>query len=299
VIASSDQAIIGAAEGAPSVGQWGRVWQRFRRHRLAMVSLCFLGLLALLAILAPVITQQSPFTQSLAVYLEGPSLHHPLGTDELGRDVLTRVLYGGRVSLLVGLTAMLLAALIGVTYGAISGFFGGFLDAILMRVVDFFLSFPALFVLLILASYRPNSLTTVILYIGFFSWMGMARLVRGQVLSLREQDFITAVRAAGASNTRIIVRHLLPNAIAPVIVAATLGIAGAMLTEAALDFLGFGVPPATPTWGNLMTGAEDYFTTAPLMVMAPGLTITLAVVAINFIGDALRDAIDPHGSRRS
>lgn len=137
----------------------------------------------------------------------------------------------------------------------------------------------------------------MILHIGGFSWMAMARLVRGQILSLGEQDFITAVRAAGASSARIIVRHLLPNAIAPVIVAATLGIAGAMLTEAALDFLGFGVPPATPTWGNLMTGAQEYFTTAPLMVMAPGLTITLAVVAINFVGDALRDAIDPHGSR--
>lgn len=298
MIASSGQALVEPIEGRPIAGQWSRVWRTFRRHRMAMAGSALLLLLILAAVLAPLISRQDPYTTHLGQITAPPSAAHWLGTDELGRDVLTRLIYGGRVSLLVGVCSMLLAATLGVAYGSISGFFGGTVDALMMRLVDFMLSFPALFVLLILASYRHNSLVNVILYIGFFSWMGMARLVRGQILSLREQDFITAVRSIGASSGRIIVRHLLPNAVAPVIVAATLGVAGAMLTEAALDFLGFGVPPDVPTWGNLMTNAEEYILSAPALAIAPGLVITLAVVSINFIGDALRDAFDPHSSRR-
>lgn len=298
MIASGPTSLVDGVGGRRAAGGWGRVWTSFRRHRLAVAGTALLLLLGLAAAFAPFLTHQDPYATDLAHITAGPSATHPLGTDELGRDVLTRLIYGGRVSLLVGICSMLLAATVGVAYGSVSGFFGGAVDALMMRLVDFMLSFPSLFVLLILASYRRNSLLTVVLYIGFFSWMGMARLVRGQILSLREHDFITAVRSVGASGPWIIVRHLLPNAIAPVVVAATLGVAGAMLTEAALDFLGFGVPPDVPTWGNLMSNAEEYITTVPALAIAPGIVITLAVVSINFIGDALRDALDPHSTRR-
>jgi peptide/nickel transport system permease protein len=271
-----------------------RPWSRFRRHRLALVATVVLAALAALAVLAPWVSPYPPGAIDLRHVAASPTVAHPLGTDELGRDVLTRLIWGGRVSLAVGVGAMLIATSIGVAYGAVSGFYGGRLDALMMRGVDFLLSFPAIFLLLILASFSRGSVLTVILYIGLFSWMGMARLVRGQVLSLRERDFVTAARSLGASSRRILVRHLVPNALAPVIVASTLGVAGAMLVEATLDFLGFGVPPDTPTWGNLLTGAEAYFTVAPLLAIAPGLVITMAVVCVNFIGDALRDALDPY-----
>jgi peptide/nickel transport system permease protein len=267
---------------------------RFRRHRLALVAGSVLALMAALAVLAPWLTPYGPGAIDLRHVAEAPGLAHPLGTDELGRDVLARLLYGGRVSLLVGVTSMLIAVTIGSTYGALAGFHGGRLDAVMMQAVDGMLAFPAIFVLLILASFRSGSVATIILYIGLFGWMGMARLVRGQVLSLRERDFVVAARSLGAGSRRIIVRHLLPNALAPVLVAATLGVAGAMLIEAALDFLGFGVPPDIPTWGNLMTNAESYLTTSPQLAIAPGLMITIAVVCVNFVGDALRDALDPH-----
>ena len=289
MIASAERTLERTAGGV----QPPRTWTRFRRHRLAVAGATLLGIIALAALLAPVVTRYAPTATDLAHITAAPSLTHPLGTDELGRDELTRVVYGGRVSLLVGLCSMMIAATIGVVYGSAAGFYGGVVDTLLMRLVDFMLSFPALFVLLILASYYRGSVLNVTLYIGFFGWMGMARLVRGQILSLREQDFITAVRSLGAPSSRIILRHLLPNAVAPVIVAATLGVAGAMLIEAALDFLGFGVPPDVPTWGNLMTNGEEYITSSPVLVVAPGLVITMAVVSINFIGDALRDALDP------
>jgi peptide/nickel transport system permease protein len=203
-------------------------------------------------------------------------------------------LWGGRISLGVGVCSMLIATSIGIAYGAIAGFYGGTLDTLMMRLVDLLLSFPAILVLLVLASFSRGSIVNVILYIGLVGWMSMARLVRGEVLSLRERDFVMAARAIGTRGAKIIARHLIPNALAPVIVAATLGVAGAMLVEAALDFLGFGVPPETPTWGNLMTNAEEYFAIAPVLAIAPGLMITTAVVSINLIGVALRDALDPH-----
>jgi len=273
----------------------GRAWARFRIHPLALTGCAVLGLLAALALLAPWIASYEPGAIDLRRVAASPSLAHPLGTDELGRDVLTRVLYGGRVSLGVGVCSMAIAVSIGVCYGTVAGFYGGRLDALMMRAVDFLLSFPAIFVLLILASFQRGSVLSVIVYIGLFGWMGIARLVRAQLLSLRERDFVVAARSLGAGNGRIIARHLLPNALAPAIVAATLGVAGAMLIEAALDFLGFGVPPDIPSWGNLMTSAELYLISAPLLAIAPGLVITAAVISVNFIGDALRDALDPHG----
>jgi len=277
-----------------SSGHARRAWARFRAHRMAVAGTAVLALLTLVAIVAPWISPYSPGAIDLQHIAAAPSLAHPLGTDEVGRDVLTRILWGGRISLGVGVGSMLIAAGIGITYGAVAGFYGGLVDALMMRAVDLLLSFPAIFVLLILVSFNRGSVLNVILYIGLFGWMSMARLVRGQVLSLRERDFVMAARSVGTPAVRIVVRHLIPNALAPVIVAATLGVAGAMLIEAALDFLGFGVPPDTPTWGNLMTNAEEYFATAPVLAIAPGLVITTAVVSINFIGDALRDALDPH-----
>jgi peptide/nickel transport system permease protein len=276
-------------------GGASRAWARFRAHRSGLIGCCVLALLAGSALLAPWISPYRPGAIDLGQIAASPSLAHPLGTDELGRDALTRLLYGGRVSLSVGLGSMLLATPIGVCCGAAAGLAGGRLDTLMMRAVDFLLSFPAIFVLLILASFRHGSVLSVILYIGLFGWMGMARLVRAQVLSLRERDFVTAARSLGAGRVRIIARHVLPNAVAPAIVAAALGVAGAILIEAALDFLGFGVPPDTPTWGNLMSNAELYFTSAPLLAISPGLAITAAVVAVNVVGDALRDALDPHG----
>jgi peptide/nickel transport system permease protein len=271
-------------------------WDRFRGHRAGLVAAGILALLAVLALLAPWISPYQPGGIDLQHVTAPPGRAHPLGTDELGRDVLTRLIWGGRVSLAVGAGAMLIATGIGIPYGVVAGFSGGRVDALMMRAVDFLLSFPAIFVLLILASFSRGSVLNVVLYIGLFGWMGMARLVRGQVLGLRERDFVTAARSLGASNPRILVRHLAPNALTPVIVAATLGVAGAMLIEAALDFLGFGVAPDTPTWGNLMTNAEADFTTAPLLAIAPGLVITISVVCVTFIGDALRDALDPHAA---
>jgi peptide/nickel transport system permease protein len=294
VISSSAEEVVGREARVRRRGSGRRTWDRFRAHRPALAAAIVLGTLAALAVLAPWIAPYPPGAIDLSHVAAPPGLAHPLGTDELGRDVLTRIIWGGRISLAVGVCAMLIATGIGVPYGAVSGFYGGRLDALLMRAVDFLLSFPAIFVLLILASFYRGSVLNVILYIGLFGWMGIARLVRGQVLSLRERDFVVAARSLGAPNRRILVRHLVPNALAPVIVAATLGVAGAMLIEAALDFLGFGVPPDTPTWGNLMTNAEGYFTSAPLLAIAPGLVITIAVVCVNFIGDALRDALDPY-----
>jgi peptide/nickel transport system permease protein len=297
MIASSERALVAGIEGRPAAGQWRKVGARFLRHRMALAGSVLLLLLALAAVLAPLITRTNPNATDLSHITSPPSWAHPLGTDELGRDFLTRLVYGGRASLLVGFCSVLISATLGVAYGSAAGFFGGAVDTLLMRLVDFMLAFPALFVLLILGSFYHTSVLTITLYIGLFNWMAMARLVRGQILSLREHDFITAVRSLGASAPRLVLRHLLPNAVAPVIVAATLAVAGAMLTEAVLDFLGLGVPPDTPTWGNLMSNGEDYLTSAPVLAAAPGLVITLAVVSVNFIGDALRDALDPYSSR--
>jgi peptide/nickel transport system permease protein len=276
----------------------GRVWRRFCRHRLALAGSVILALMAVLAILAPWITPYSPAAIDLQQVAAAPTASHPLGTDELGRDVLTRLLFGGRISLLIGMSSMLIAATVGVACGAVAGYHGGRVDAVLMRGVDFLLSFPAIFLLLVLASFYRGSVSNVIVYIGLFGWMGIARLVRGQLLSLRERDFVLALRSLGASDGSIIWKHLLPNAAAPVIVATTLGVGGAMLIEASLDFLGLGVSPDTPTWGNLLTSAESYFVTAPLLAVAPGLAITVAVTCVNLMGDALRDALDPYPGRR-
>jgi peptide/nickel transport system permease protein len=275
-----------------------RARDRLLAHRPGLLGAAVLVALAAAAVLAPWISPYAPDAIDLHHVTAPPGPAHPLGTDGLGRDLLTRIIWGGRISLGVGFGAMAIAAGIGIPLGAAAGFYGRRLDVLLMRAVDFQLSLPAIFVLLILASFQHGSVLSVTLAIGLFGWMGMARLVRGQVLTLRERDFVLAARSLGASDLRVLGRHVLPGALPPVIVAASLGMAGAMLVEAALDYLGFGVPPDTPTWGNLLTGAEPYFATAPLLVLAPGLVITIAVVCVNLAGDALHDALDPYAGPR-
>jgi len=275
--------------------------RRFFKHRLAGIAigaLLILILSAVFAYLSPYTsTQQEPINS-----FKTPSAEHWFGTDELGRDIFTRILYGGRVSLAVGLLSSLWSILIGVIVGALSGYFGGWLDSILMRVTDAFLTFPTLFVLILLGAFlreQPipwlkNSVLVVIVIIAILSWMWPARLVRSLFLVLREREFVTATRALGGSNIRIILRHILPNCIGPILVSGTLQMAYAIITESGLSYLGFGVQPPTPTWGSILSTAQVHVFKAPWLAFYPGLMIFITVMAINYIGDGLRDAFDPY-----
>ncbi len=280
------------APAAP--GLWGMAWLRFRRHRAALAGLVALGAVVAAVVLAPALTPYSPTALDPDHSLAPPSRQHLFGTDDLGRDEFARVLYGGRISLLVGVTAMLLGSAIGVVLGSIAGYMGGWIDTLVMRLVDLVLSFPAIFLLLILLNWTGGRAPVVMMvgYLGLFGWTGLARIVRAEYLSLRAREFVEEARAVGAGARRIIFRHILPNAMAPILVQAAFAVAAAMLAEAALDFLGFGLPPEIPTWGNLMIQAETYMTSNPILVIAPGAVVTLTVVAVFFIGDALRDALD-------
>ena len=270
---------------------------RLRRAKLALFGLVVIALLALAAIFADVLAPYGENEIDLFSITAPPSSAHWLGTDELGRDELSRLFYGGRVSLLVGVGAALVSTLIGIVVGALAGFYGGWVDGTLMRFVDLILAFPAIFLLLIVFSMRGSSVLSVILFLGLFSWMWLARVIRGEFLALKQREFVEAAHSIGVPDGRIIVRHLLPNVVAAIVVATTLSIAYAMLAEATLSFLGFGVPPGTPTWGNMLNSARPNYTTHPLLAIAPGLTLTVAVLAINFVGDGLRDALDPRGGR--
>jgi len=275
--------------------------RRFFKHRLAgfaIAALLILIISAVFAFASPYTpTQQEPINS-----FRSPSAEHWFGTDELGRDIFTRILYGGRVSLTVGLLSTLFSILIGVIVGALSGYFGGLLDTILMRVTDAFLTFPTLFVLILLGAFlreQPipwlkNSVLVVIIIIAILSWMWPARLVRSLFLVLREREFITATRALGGSSTRIILRHILPNCIGPILVSGTLQMAYAIITESGLSYLGFGVQPPTPTWGSILSTAQVHVFKAPWLAFYPGLMIFITVMAINYIGDGLRDAFDPY-----
>jgi len=222
-----------------------------------------------------------------------PSWTHPLGTDELGHDVITRLLYAGRISLSVGFSAAIAASLIGTLVGGIAGFYGGWMDNALMRFTDIMFSVPDLPILIILSRYLGGSVSAIIMVLSAFAWMGVARLVRGELLKLRHQDFAEAARAIGANDARILVRHLVPNALAPVIVSATLTVGGAILSEAALSFLGIGIQPPTPSWGNMLQNAQDFIWTTPWLAVWPGVMIFFTVLCFNFFGDGLRDALDP------
>jgi peptide/nickel transport system permease protein len=282
------------------------VWHSYRRHKPAMIGTAIILTFALAAIFAPYISPWDPEKTNLDAMLQPPSAQHIMGTDELGRDLLTRILYGGRVSLSIGVMAMALAVVVGAIVGGVAGFYGGWVDNVLMRFTDMMLAFPQLFVLIILALALRDipiealrgtafaSVFSIVLVIAVLAWMRVARLVRASFLSLKEKEFIEAARSCGVPNLRIMVRHLLPNAMSPIIVAATFRVATSIITESGLSYLGFGVQPPTPTWGNMLKNAQVQMTRAPWTAIFPGLMIFIAVIAINFIGDGLRDALDPY-----
>lgn len=249
--------------------------------------------LIVIALAAPIIAQSDPFEQDTARRLEAPSREHPLGLDDLGRDVWSRIVWGARVSLRVGFSVVILASLVGVTLGAISGYFGGITDVLVMRTCDILLAFPGILLAIALVAVLGPSLNNVVLALATIGWVGYARLVRGQVLKVREMEFVTAAKALGARSPRVILRHVLPNVINPVIVMATLGLAGAILAEAALSFLGLGVQPPTPSWGAMLTAGRRYLGLANHLAIFPGAAIMLAVMGLNFLGDGLIDALDP------
>jgi len=267
---------------------------RFKRNKLALFGLTVLGLFILIAVFAPILAPYDP-AEIVESETLPPTLRHPFGTDDLGRDVFSRILFGARISLTVGVVAVVIAITIGTILGAVSGFYGGFTDTLIMRFVDIMLSFPSIFLILAIQSMLTPNIYNVMVVIGITSWMGVSRLVRGEFLSLKERQFVEAARAIGASNLRIIFRHVLPNAIAPIVVAATLGMAGAVLTESALSFLGMGVQPPTPSWGNMLMDAQAYMRDAPWMAVIPGLFILLTVLSLYFVGEGLRDAFNPKG----
>jgi len=278
-----------------------QVLRRFFKHRLAVAAVVVLLLLVLLALGAP-LSPYTPTEQDPANPFLSPSVSHLFGTDELGRDIFTRILFGGRVSLFVGLASTLLTIFFGVTVGAVSGYFGGWLDNVLMRITDTFLTFPTIFVLIILSSllrelpvpWLKNSVVVVIVIIASLAWMWPARLVRSLVITLREREFVTAARALGGGDVGIILKHILPNCIGPILVSATLQMAYAIITESGLSYLGFGVQPPTPTWGAILSTAQVHVFRAPWMAIYPGVMIFISVMTINYIGDGLRDAFDPY-----
>ena len=276
-------------------GQGARFVRRFLGHRLAVFGLAVVVLLCAAALFAPWLAPHDPVELDTKLRFLGPfqQMRFPLGTDEIGRDTLSRLLYGGRVSLTVGLVAMLTTVATGAAVGIVAGYLGGWIDVVLMRFVDTMLCFPQVFLLLVVAAFIPPTLLSMSLIIGLTSWMEVSRIVRSEVLYLREQDFVLAARALGASGARIMLRELLPNAMAPILVAATLKVASAVLMESYISYLGYGVQPPLASWGNMLTNAQGYFDTVPWLAVLPGVLITLTVMGFNFLGDGLRDALDP------
>ena len=293
-----------AAPRRKARGPWAEAWHRFKRHRLAYWSLWVLGALVLAVLLGPLVYKVGINDIDFTSRLAGPTAKHPLGTDDLGRDILARVLYGGRISLAVGVAAMLMAITVGVVIGAVAGVARGWVDTALMWVTDLFLSLPQLPLLLLLIflfreplkqmfGLEAGIFILIVMVIDGFRWMPVARLVRAQFFSLREKEFVEAARALGASTTRQVLRHILPNSLGPVIVAASIDVAAAIIAESTLSFLGLGFPPDIPTWGRILYDGRDYMDLAVHWALFPGLAIFITVLTINFIGDGLRDALDP------
>jgi peptide/nickel transport system permease protein len=269
------------------------IGKRFSRNRLSVIGAIIVLCLITGSLLAPFIAPYDPTAIDVYNVLSPPSRAHPLGTDELGRDLLSRIIWGSRVSLKVGFVAVGIAILIGIMIGSIAGFYGGKADAILMRFVDIMLAFPTFFLILAVIAILEPSIFTIMAIIGITGWMDVARLVRAEFLSLKERDFVDAARALGVSNIRLISRHILPNALSPVFVAATFGIAGAILIESGLSFLGLGVQPPDPSWGNILTSGKDNIEIAWWLSLYPGLAILVTVLSYNLVGEGLRDALDP------
>jgi peptide/nickel transport system permease protein len=292
-----------AAKPRAARSQWGDVWRQFKTHRGALVGMAVFGFILLAVIVGPLFWPYDSQFIDIRARNQGPSLSHPLGTDQLGRDMLARMMAGGKVSVSVGVTAMLLSITVGATIGVFAGYFRR-LDNPLMRLTDLFLALPLLPLLLVMVMLFREALSStfgpetgifvlIVCAIGLTSWMQSARIVRSAVLSVKEQEFVLAARSIGTRRRRIISRHILPNVLSPIMVAATLGIASAIITESALSFLGLGFPPDFPTWGRLLFDAVDYIQQYPQRVLWPGLAISLTVLSVNYIGDGLRDAMDP------
>ncbi|MBS1270962.1 MAG: Glutathione transport system permease protein GsiD [Candidatus Marinimicrobia bacterium] len=274
-------------------GLWQETWKRLKRDRAAMFGLVIIGILITVGVLAPLFAPYNPFKVTLEKRLLGPSLEHWLGTDHFGRDILSRIIYGARISLEVGIIASSISLLLGMLFGTVAGYYGGWIDNVIMRFTDIMFGFPALLFLIgIMAAFEPN-LTTVFFAIGFVSWPRMARIMRGQVLSVKENDYVMANVALGQKDGPLILRHIIPNCLAPVIVAFTMGIASAIMAEASLSFLGLGAQPPTPSWGSMVNFGKDYLRSAPWLTMFPGIAIGLTVLGFNLFGDGLRDALDP------
>jgi peptide/nickel transport system permease protein len=293
---------------APPLSLGQLFWLRFRRHKMAVGGLIVLIFLFLYSFGGTLFfTEQIANFTETGMRLTPPSAEHPFGTDTIGRDILARTIYGGQISMLIGLCAMLVEVIIGITVGALAGYYGKYIDSLLMRITEAALNVPSLFLLLVMAKFFGNkipdfdilgrsfsgSVIVIIIIIGLTSWMYLARIVRAEFLSAKEEDFVLAARATGTSNFQIIALHILPNCIAPIIVTATLSVANAILTESYISFLGLGVRPPTATWGNMLEGAHGYIENAPWLWIFPGILIVLTVLSINFIGDGMRDALDP------
>jgi peptide/nickel transport system permease protein len=289
-------------------------WRRFRRHKMAMVGVALLiGIILFVTVGAFFYSEQDANRTDLSLKLQAPSRAHPFGTDLTGRDILARTIYGGQISIIIGVMAVIVALLVGVTIGAISGYYGGWVDAILMRFTEAMLIIPSIFLLIVLAKILSGKISTfkflgrsfsgsvvvIIAVIGITSWMYLARIVRASFLSLKEQEFVTASRCIGTRDFSIIFEHILPNTVAPITVAATLGVASAILSEAYVSYLGLGVQPPTATWGNMLDQAYSHLESEPWMWFFPGMLILLTVLGINFVGDGLRDALDPRALAES
>ncbi len=312
--------ITGLRGSAPKALSGGEVMQdvryralrRFRKHKMALFGTALLiGLLAFVMIGSFVVPYERAITPIVLEKLRAPSAEHPFGTDQIGQDVLARAIYGGQLSLIIGVSAMLLSITVGTMVGAVAGYYGGLVDSLLMRLTEAVMTIPRLFLLLVLAKAFGGRVPTinlfgrefsggvvvVIVVIGITSWTSLARIVRAQILSIRQMEFVTAAESLGVPGLRILIRHVLPNTLASIIVSATLGIAGAILSESYVSFLGLGVDYKTPTWGNLMQLGYKYIATAPWMWLFPGLLIVITVLSINFVGDGLRDALDPRSQK--
>lgn len=293
---------------APPLSLRELAWRRFRRHKMALFGMVVLVFLLLYSFGGSLfLTEEYANFTDTSLRLQSPSAAHPFGTDTVGRDILARTIYGGQISLLIGITAVIIELIVGILIGALAGYYGGILDALLMRFTEAMLNIPQIFLLIVMAKYfsgnLPNinllgrtlsgSVVVIIVIIGLTSWPYLARIVRAEFLSIKEREFVTAAKATGTPKYQIIFRHILPNCVAPIVVSATLGVANAITLEAYISFLGLGVRPPTATWGNMLEGAYSYIETAYWMWLFPGLLIVLIVLSINFVGDGLRDALDP------
>ncbi len=269
------------------------IWKALWRHPLGLAGTCVVGSLVFVAVLAPFIAPYDPLAIDVSHVLEPPSLAHPCGTDLLGRDVLSRLIYGARISLEVGVLAVGISLAIGVVLGAVAGYFGGWVDGLISRLIDIMLCFPTIFLILAVIAYLEPSIVNIMIVIGLTSWMGVARLVRAEFLSLKEREFVLAEKALGASHGRIIFHHILPNALPPILVSATLGVGMAILVESALSFLGLGVQPPTPSWGNMLTEGKETLEIAWWLSVFPGLAILITVLGFNLLGEAIQEITDP------